>query len=74
MKRCEMKKKRTWHRGQIVIGNICVLQRENHKFLMDIFAELCKKEDAVLVFVEKVLLGRNKKLCKKKKIDDKILF
>ena len=70
------KRKELGIEGKFVIGNIARFAKEkNHKFLMDIFAELCKKEDAVLVSCgEGPLWEETKNYAKEKKIDDKILF
>lgn len=70
------KRKELGIEGKFVIGNVARFAKEkNHKFLIDIFAELCKKEDAVLVSCgEGPLWEETKNYAKEKKIDDKILF
>lgn len=61
---------------KFVIGNVARFAREkNHKFLIDIFAELCKKEDAMLISCgEGPLWEEIKNYAKEKNVDDKILF
>lgn len=70
------KRKELGIEDKFVIGNVARFGKEkNHKFLIDIFAELCKKEDAVLVSCgEGPLWEETKNYAKEKKIDDKILF
>ena len=67
------KRKELGIEGKFVIGNVARFAKEkNHKFLIDIFAELCKKEDAVLVSCgEGPLWEETKNYAKEKKIDDK---
>lgn len=61
---------------KFVIGNVARFTKEkNHKFLIDIFAELCKKEDVVLVSCgEGPLWEEIKNYAKERNIEDKVLF
>lgn len=70
------KRKELGIEGKFVIGNVARFAREkNHKFLVDIFAELCKKEDVVLVSCgEGPLWEETKNYAKEKNVDEKILF